>query len=136
MAATPLAKKLQIKPDHYVLLVNQPDDFRARLDPLPGGVEVTDKSGSDFDAILLFVSTVANLERAVPFAMAAMKPGGVFWISYPKRSSGVATDITRDTGWDALRNAGWRPVTQVSIDETWSALRFRPIADVKPRSGR
>ena len=134
MVETPLAKKLQIKTGYRVLLVNQPDGFRTRLDPLPDGVDVVEKSGNDFDAVLLFVSTVADLERNAVSTMANLKPGGVFWISYPKRSSGVETDITRDAGWDALRKAGWRPVTQVSIDDTWSALRFRPTADVKPRA--
>lgn len=47
-----------------------------------------------------------------------------------KRSSGVETDITRDVGWQALREAGWRPVTQIAIDATWSALRFRPADQV------
>ena len=133
MTETPLTKKLQIKPGYRVLLVNQPDGVRAHLDPLPDGVDVVEESGNDSDAVLLFASTIADLERDLASAMANLKPGGVFWISYPKRSSGVETDITRDTGWDALAAVDWRPVTQVSIDDTWSALRFRPTADVKAR---
>jgi hypothetical protein len=52
------------------------------------------------------------------------------WASYPKRSAKVATDLTRDHGWEAFATADWRPVTQVSIDDVWSALRFRPLAEV------
>ena len=48
----------------------------------------------------------------------------------PKRSAKVATDLTRDHGWEAFAKAGWRPVTQVSVDDVWSALRFRPLAEV------
>jgi len=48
------------------------------------------------------------------------------WISYPKRSSKVETDITRDVGWDVVYKAGLEGVTQIAIDDTWSALRFRP----------
>ena len=55
---------------------------------------------------------------------------GPLWASYPKRSAKVATDLTRDHGWEAFSSAGWRPVTQVSIDDVWSALRFRPLAEV------
>ena len=66
--------------------------------------------------------------------MGALKLGGLLWFSYPKKSSKVETDITRDVGWDALGSTGLRPVTQVAIDDTWSALRFRPVVDVKSRS--
>ncbi len=45
----------------------------------------------------------------------------------------IETNVNRDTGWDVMADAGWRPVTQIAIDDTWSALRFRPAADVKPR---
>jgi hypothetical protein len=49
----------------------------------------------------------------------------VIWISYPKQAAKVPTDITRDRGWDAITSEGWRPVTQVSVDDVWSALRWR-----------
>ena len=61
-----------------------------------------------------------------------MQPGQrvLLWLSYPKRSSKVETDLSRDVGWEVVADAGLRPVTQVSIDETWSALRFRPVERV------
>ncbi|HYO89253.1 MAG TPA: hypothetical protein VER79_11430 [Candidatus Limnocylindrales bacterium] len=68
-------------------------------------------------------------------AILAVKPGGVFWACYPKLTGEIKTDITRDKGWDALTGAGWRGVAQVSVDGTWSALRFRPETDIKPRGG-
>jgi hypothetical protein len=62
-----------------------------------------------------------------------MKPGGLFWISCPKGSSKVPTDLNRDVFLHALDHLGVRPVTQVSVDEIWSALRFRPFAEVGSR---
>ena len=70
---------------------------------------------------------------SVRAAHAALEPGGLFWISYPKGSSKVPTDLNRDVFWEALEHLGVRPVTQVSVDEVWSALRFRPFAEVGSR---
>jgi uncharacterized protein YbdZ (MbtH family) len=52
------------------------------------------------------------------------------WVSYPKKSSKVKTDISRDAGWEIMAENSLRPVTQVSIDKTWSALRFRPVEQI------
>ena len=70
---------------------------------------------------------MAELEALAPEAIRAIKHDGLLWISYPKRSSKVKTDIARDVGWDVVAQAGLRPVTQGSVDETWSALRFRLV---------
>lgn len=58
------------------------------------------------------------------------------WVAYPKTTSGVATDLTRDVGWATMNEAGWGVVSQVAVDATWSALRFKPEAEVqrKPAS--
>ena len=58
---------------------------------------------------------------------------GLLWLSYPEKSSKVKTDLTRDVLWALVEPAGWRPVTQVSIDEVWSAMRFRPVDLVKKK---
>jgi len=97
---------------------------------LPQGVELADGPEGTFDFVHLFVKNVAELESLGPTAINAVKHDGLLWISYPKRSSKVKTDITRDVGWDLLAQAGLRAVTQVSIDDVWSALRFRPIERV------
>lgn len=130
MAGNPLAKKLLIKPGTGLLLLNAPPDYGDLLGELPEGVRVADAPGGTFDVVHLFVNDRAELERFAGVAMESTKPKGVLWIAYPKKSSKVKTDITRDTGWDAVYGAGWRGVTQVSIDETWSALRFRPAHEV------
>ncbi len=126
MAGNPLAGKLQIKPGNRLLVLNAPPGYLARLGPLPDGVGLAERPSGTYDVVHLFVNDKAELGRLAQRALEAIKPSGVFWVSYPKRSAKVSTDITRDVGWDELTAAGWRPVSQVSIDDVWSALRFRP----------
>jgi hypothetical protein len=133
-----LAKKLAIKPNSRALIMNAPDEnYVQAMALLPEGVQVEtgDQTASDgsLDFILLFVRDKAEIDGSAPGAVRALKAGGVLWFAYPKKTSKVKTDITRDVGWEAVFRLGWRPVTQIAIDDTWSALRFRPEADVKPR---
>lgn len=133
MAENPLTKKLGIKAGHKMLVVNAPEGYLSSLTDLPQGVELTTKAGGAFDFVQVFVSSKAEVDHLSPAALGALAPGGLLWFSYPKKSSKIATDISRDAGWDGLTKANLRPVSQISIDETWSALRFRPVDDVKPR---
>lgn len=131
MPDTTLIKKLGIKPKQRIIILNAPEGYHELLDSLPSDVELVTTLDGPFDLVHLFVKNRAEVDQFAPMAMQAVKPGGLLWIAYPKKSSGIATDITRDFGWDALWNAGWRPVTQIAIDEVWSALRFRPLSKVK-----
>jgi hypothetical protein len=130
MAESPLAAKLQIPPGSRLLVVNAPEGYLDRLQPLPEGVELVEGEEGAVDAVHLFVRDSAELDRAAPATLRAVKPDGLVWISYPKRASGVETDLTRDVGWETVKGAGLRPVRQVSVDNTWSALRFRPADQV------
>ncbi|WP_437585734.1 YdeI/OmpD-associated family protein [Sorangium sp. So ce1000] len=133
--SSPLTRKLQIKPDHRLLILGAPDGFAAALDPLPEGVTVATAARGQFDVVHLFVRRARDLEEKAPKAIGAVRDGGVLWISYPKRSSGVETDLTRDVGWQVVEAAGWGGVAQVAIDATWSALRFKPEVAVKRKPG-
>lgn len=126
MADTPLAKRLRIKPGHRVLILNAPDSYTEALDPLPDEVELSVSPDGAFDCVHLFVKDKAELDRLAPTALESVKRDGLFWVSWPKRSSKVKTDITRDTGWETISGAGWAGIATVSVDETWSAIRFRP----------
>ena len=129
MSISSLAKKLQLKPESSILLYNAPDSYPALLEPLPDGAFLVQSVDSGrCDAVHLFVTTGADLRRDLPHVLAVLKPDGLLWISYPKKSSGTETDLTRDVGWESIKAAGWEPVRQVSLYETWSALRFRPVA--------
>ncbi len=133
MAESSLMKKLGIKPGHKVLIMNAPNGYMQTLGTLPESAELkTSTEGiSDFDCVQLFVYNKADIDAHATMAMQALKPGGLLWFAYPKKSSKVKTDISRDIGWEGLTSKGIRPVTQIAIDDTWSALRFRPVSEVK-----
>jgi hypothetical protein len=76
--------------------------------------------------VQLFVKNKQELELLEQEAIKLCDPTGLFWISYPKQSSGIESDINRDIIWKLMEATGWRPVAMVSIDATWSAMRLRP----------
>ena len=134
MAKTPLTNKLRMQPGQRVLIMNAPPGYVDELGDLPEGVELADEPEGTFDFVHLFVKNVAELEQLGPTAVGAVEHDGLLWISYPKRSSKVETDITRDVGWEVVTRAGLRAVTQVSINDVWSALRFRPVDRIGKKS--
>lgn len=134
MVDASIAKKLRMGPGQRILVLNAPPGYVDRLATLPEGSELSEKPDGSFDLVHLFVGNVADLERLGPVAVEAAGYDGLLWISYPKRSSKVDTDLTRDVGWDVVAGLGLRPVTQISIDDTWSALRFRPAQEVGKRA--
>jgi hypothetical protein len=79
------------------------------------------------------VHNSAELSKRGDLATKATKPGGTLWVSWPKQSSHMQTDLDRDRLAAAMEAYGLRPVASVSINETWSALRFKPHAEVKTR---
>ena len=111
------------------------------LDPPPGpdgqpdmfGLPTQDDDIGDkpADLVLAFVETRAAVEPAVVRALAAAAPGGLVWFAYPKKTGRIRTDINRDQGWEPLTERDWLPVTQIALDGTWSALRFRPRGEIK-----
>ncbi len=130
METASLIKKLRIQPGQRLLILNIPEGYISTLGQLPEGVEVIDMPNGVFDFVQVFVKSISELEKQAPVAIKAVKYDGLLWICYPKQSSGIKTDINRDTGWSVVQKAGLRPVTQVAIDDTWSALRFRPVERV------
>jgi hypothetical protein len=130
MAKAKLAKKLRIQPGQRMLILNSPRGFLESLGDLPEGVSISESPEGKFGFVHLFVRNSAQLSDKVPAAIEAVEYDGLLWISYPKRSSKVETDLTRDILWELMTDTGLRPVTQVSIDDVWSALRFRPAERV------
>ena len=133
MVDTSLIKKLGIKSNQRLIVLNAPEGYAEQIRSLlPADVElVTTPSPADnFDIVIQFVNNKAEVEQETPIAIELVKPGGRLWLSYPKQSSKVSTDINRDILWKVFPNSDWRPVTQISMDEIWSALRFRPKSEV------
>lgn len=128
--AQSLVKKLRIQPGQRVLLLNAPEGYVEYLGDLPEAVQVERETVGEYDLVHLFVRNSEDLDRLLQLAMDALKYDALFWISYPKRSSKVTTDLSRDVLWELMADTGLRPVMQVSVDEVWSALRFRPAERV------
>ncbi len=120
-----LIKKLQIKPGSHLLLLNAPASFLAALLPLPEGLTLDPPTTSYYDYVHLFAKDSGELQRFAPTALAAVKVDGLLWVSYPKKSAKMPTDLSRDEGWAIITEAGYRGIRQIAIDSTWSAVRFR-----------
>jgi hypothetical protein len=119
---TNLVKKLQMKVGQQFYVLNSPANADLLLASLPIALEAR----APYPALLVFLNNLADIERLYGEATRLVQPDGLLWLAYPKMSSGIKTDINRDRLWDAVKPSGWRPVRQVALDDTWSALRFRP----------
>ena len=123
-SGTPLTKKLGIKERHRVAFPSAPDGFRGLLGELPDGVSVKSRASGPLDVIVFFTKRRAELERRLPALRGAMDPAAGLWIAWPKRSSGVETDMTEDVARE-LGLANRLVDNKVcAIDETWSGLRL------------
>jgi hypothetical protein len=122
---SPLAKKLQIKAGKSWLFYNAPDTYPALLDPLPDGTEAKFEPKGNFDGVQLFVKDSKDLTASLKIIAPLLKPDTIFWITYPKKSSGMASDLEMMSSWDEPKKYGLRPVAAASINEKWTALRLR-----------
>ncbi len=123
---TPLWKKLGIKPRQTVLLVDAPEGFEELLTQLPDDVAVErgGRKSALVDVLVVFVRNRAALTKRFEAAMTRMKPDSGLWFAWPKRASGVKTDLTEDVIRDVALAAGLVDNKVCAIDETWSGLRL------------
>ena len=133
MAESALAKKLKLRTGARAAIVNAPENYLDELSPLPDGVEIVSKLDGDFDWLQVFARSKAEFEQIGPDAIAALRPESMLWISFPKGSSKIQTDLTRDKGWDSLKDVDLRWVNLVSVNETWSAFALRPYRAEEPK---
>ncbi len=124
-SGTPLPRKLGIKPGHRVLLLGAPEGFEAdTLGPLPGEVRVARRASGTADVIVAFHTGRAELARRLPALRERMLPAAGLWIAWPKRSSGVATDLTEDVVRELALAHALVDNKVCAIDATWSGLRL------------
>jgi hypothetical protein len=102
MTDSALARKLRLKPGMRAALVNAPEEYSAGLRPLPEGVVFSEGLRGTFDWIQAFVKNKAELDKLTPRLVKALKPESILWVSFPKGSSGIQTDLMRDKGWEGL----------------------------------
>lgn len=125
-SGTPLPKKLGITDDGNVIALGAPPGILDLLEPLPEGVRIrtTLRSRTRADVVLAFVSERSALDDLVTRTGPLVFPAGGLWICWPKRTSGVTTDITEDVLRDVILPTGLVDNKVCAIDATWSALRF------------
>jgi len=131
-SGTPLAKKLGIKEGCRIAIINAPNDFESTLEQLPSGVEFVKRPTKALDIILLFVLTERALARDFAKLAARLTATGMIWIAWPKKSSGVSTDLSFERVQRIGLDAGLVDVKICAIDETWSGLKF--VYRLKDRS--
>jgi hypothetical protein len=123
-SGTPLVRKLGIKPDARLGLVNAPDGFDTTLGELPEGVTIRRRARGPMDVIVAFYVRRDELERRLDALRGALDPSGGLWIAWPKRASGVATDLGENIVRELGIAAGLVDNKVCAIDEVWSGLRF------------
>ena len=120
-----VAKKLLLKANTRWLFYNEPDNFLSILDPVPEGLQLSFQANNTFDGILMFVTNGEGIAEGLQIIKPILKPETIFWIAYPKKSSGMNSGLQMMSDWDEPAKYGLRVVTSVSINDTWTALRFR-----------
>ena len=123
-SGTPLAQKLGIKPGQKVATIDAPAGYRKLLAPLPKGVSFTKKVAADVPFVHLFATKRETLEKELKRLRRLLADAGVLWVSWPKKSSGVATDITEDVIREVCLPLGFVDVKVCAVDETWSGLKL------------
>jgi hypothetical protein len=121
---TPLAQKLGIKPGANVAALNPPAGYRKLLAPLPAAVSFTDKATADAGFVHLFVTERRVLERELKRLRGLIADAGVLWISWPKKSAGLGSDITEDVIREVCLPLGFVDIKVCAVDEIWSGLKL------------
>jgi len=125
-----LSKKLALKPGMSILVINAPAGYvdLLRADFTEGEVHALEErpgGKGHFDMVHLFARESGELESFYNTAHAAMRPEANLWISYPKQSSGIKSDLNRDTLFRHLTSDGWQAMGQISLGDIWSAMRYK-----------
>jgi len=123
-SGTPLAKKLGIKPGHAVATVAEPDDFRALLVDLPDDVDLDADLASTPDLVVAFYTDRARLEAELASLADAVFPDRTIWLAWPKKTSGVDTDLTGDVVRATVLATKLVDVKVCAISDTWSGLKI------------
>lgn len=116
-----LAKKMKLLPNASAAILNAPQGY---LDLLSAEHPNFDTSlNGQYEWVQIFVKNQAELEQIILLVKTALKPAGLLWISFPKGSSKIQTDLTRDKGWNSVQDMKW--INLISVNETWSAFSLR-----------
>jgi Protein of unknown function (DUF3052) len=121
---TPLAKKLGIKPGMVLHVVNAPSDYAALVGGLPEDVVIAAKCTTDLDLVHIFTKSRAELVQALKKYQGRIKQAGTIWVSWPKKSSGIPSEVTEDTVRDIALPLGLVDIKVCAVDDIWSGLKL------------
>jgi hypothetical protein len=123
-SGTPLAKKIGFEESSRAFLVAAPKDYARLVDPLPHGVTFAKRLSVDTNIAHLFVTSKAELIKQLNVFRKRLKSDAVVWVSWPKKSSGVATTVTEDTIREVALPLGFVDVKVCAVSEIWSGLKL------------
>ena len=130
-SGTPLPKKLGLKENQRIALVNAPAGFEKTLGVLPKDAEIVKRLSSPLDLVVIFVDREKQLSKQFSSIASKLAPNGMIWVAWPKKSSGVPTDLTFDPVQRIGLDSGLVDVKICAIDAIWSGLKF--VTRVKDR---
>ena len=130
MNITEILRKLKFDESQKSLIINAPVEYERLLSGVNFNKEYNPSNRATYDFVQIFATSQSELENIVAQVFLSAKYDSLFWICYPKGGSNIKSDIKRETAWKAFEIANLRPVSQIAIDETWSALRGRPFEKV------
>jgi len=133
-SGTPLAKKLGIDIGSRIFLSDAPKDYLKVVAPLPEGIRVVRKIDGETDIVHIFSTERAHLAAALRATLKRIKPDGTIWVSWPKKSSKVSTDITENTIREVALPMGLVDIKVCAVDEVWSGLKL--VVRKENRRGR
>jgi hypothetical protein len=120
----PLSQKLGLKPGFCVFVVGAPMDYRKLVGDWPEGAKLVKEARAPLDVVHLFVTEANGLAAHLRKYRATIAPDGMIWVSWPKKSSGVATDLSDIAIRDAALPLGLVDIKVCAVDEVWSSLKF------------
>ena len=120
----PLSTKLGVRPGMSLVVLDAPPDYDALMVDLPADVRTRRRLSGRPDIVLVFTTRRTELERRLPALITAIAPAGVVWVCWPKRSSGVPTDMTEDVIRDVVLPSGLVDVKVCAVSDVWSGLKL------------
>ena len=130
MPESPLSKKMKLKAGASAAVINAPENY---VTELKHDTAMSPTLNGKFDWIQIFVKSKAELDALAPKAAKALKPESVLLISFPKGSSKIQTDLTRDKGWESVQKLKLKWINLISVNEIWSAFAVRPYKENEKR---
>jgi hypothetical protein len=127
MAPKSLAQKMFIKPGEKVIFINPPEGYQKLLGEMTADVVLVESIEKDMDLIQFFVSTREELEKMLLEFKQYLKPDGKLWVTYPKGTSKLNSEINRDSIYSLALSIGFKTVSMISVDEDWSAMRMKIV---------